>query len=269
MGAEHYEDKTPDEGSAFANRTKLYCMRFVLLNSFCLLGLGLLLALYGSWKLSDSETTPDPGEYATEFRVAERKFASLFCLIIGSLIGALGLLGCLTIACGNPSLACPFGFCAFVYACLSIALAVVIIEGNVNESFHEWVCDRTIEEFGNITTTEYMKRQYGALVDDVMCTDECNCDADQFERGGINNVDEQKLASYGVIGRIRVDGNETATGMIALKSSGDHEKYETCFESYAKGNLINEEISQEFVSNGGYEFLSALEQLYDCAGICY
>lgn len=151
-------------------------MRFIVIVSLCLLILGIVLSVYGFISLISAEKTPEIDSYVTEFRFSGRDAAAYVCLALGCIIVFIGILGLFAIVCNNPQIACPFGLCSVCFAMFSFAFAIVIFNGNITYSLYDQVCNQPVAEFGGLSSTEYMRNQYGALVDDIMCSSNCNCD---------------------------------------------------------------------------------------------
>ena len=108
-----------------------------------------------------------------------------------------------------------------------------------------------------------------------MCSSKCPCDntvADQAFMDSLGN-----LADFGSVGRepsTGVDANLIALEFGAPGDANVVKNYNECYQQYvslpenapADGQ---DDDWQEFVTNGGFDFLEAMEAEFDCAGICY
>lgn len=280
MGEEiSYGDDAADEANCYSNRQKLCCQRYITCMSILSFIIGLLLAVYGYMSIDGATVTPEVGSYQTEFTVEADTVLAYMCMAGGMLAIVIALLGCLTAYCTNPCVSCPFGLLAFIIALLCFAVAGMVFASDTASQLYDDVCNVPVTfmdaEAEPITGTAYMQEQYGAVVDDVMCTDECACDDATLNLSGIMALDDAELAEFGAVGRMAADSSLSLIPLSDASDGGSLTIYNECYEHYVEvteSAFVDEGEDaqwQEFVTNGGYEYMSALEADYNCASICY
>ena len=108
------------------------------------------------------------------------------------------------------------------------------------------------------------------MVDDFMCSDACPCD-----RGMQLYMNSLQLERYGANGRSssasiadnRLVFADPAAGVTAYANYA--ECYDAIKDSAAAETSSDSADWKEFMQDGGFDFLSAIEEEFDCAGICY
>lgn len=263
-------DSAPDEANCYSDRQKLYCKKFITGIGALAIIVGLIFCTYGY--LSIRGTTLDPAtDYVTEFKIdanAAIAGASLVCGVLAILVGLLGLAAARFM---NPLVTVPFGALSFIIAIFAFVCAGAVLAGpETTLSFYKDICLTDFESFGGQTGVDYMKAQYGLLVDDKMCDADCVCEETAFQ-SGITPLSASRLGDYGTNGR-ETEATPDSGRILLQSAATGYTKYEDCFTEKIKpagdANAASDEWNQ-FVNLGGYDFMSQMEDDWDCASICY
>lgn len=263
-----YLEKHPDDGNCFSNATKKCCAYFIYIVSTISFIMGLALCVYGYLSFTGGSVHP-PEEYNLSFDMTTYEYMGVFCLAFGLVALCVGILGCLAAYCKNPCTSLPFCAVSFILSLITIAIGVLVV-GLDWDDIREQACDFPQDTFDGFSGTQYMKQQYGELVDDVMCSDACVCKDDESNRLRQTLDRIPQLSDYGFIGREVSDGGDEDLINIATSEEGEIESYVDCYNSVISESPDSDnEMYDEFVNLGGFDFLEKLEEEFECAGICY
>ena len=155
----------------YSDEVKAKASGFVMIVSVAVFIAAVLTLAYGYAQSTGQEIQND----YTTFKVDKSGFAGL--VLLGGLLALItAILGCLTAKFKKFFLAIPFGLCSFIIAVILLIAGAVAggFDGKIEE-LRATACTQPITAYGGITGEEWIGRQYGKLVDDVMCSEACPC----------------------------------------------------------------------------------------------
>lgn len=262
----------------YSNEMKAKAQRFVMMVSVALFVMGLLTVAY-AYTQSTGKTVDT--EY-TKFKVDKSGFAYL--TLVGGIFSIVtAILGCLTAKFKNPLLALPFGICAGVMGLILLIAGAIAagFDGKIEE-LRVQACTTPVEQYGGLTGEVFIGSQYGDLIDDVMCSQVCQCEegASQANTKLWDGYGTAYLAKYNR--SISTVASTTSVTALSFKAGG-LTNYKACYDTVLKAKFKATEDKgdsqtakekdqtkkvKEFFEKGGYEFLAQLETDYECASMC-
>jgi hypothetical protein len=267
-----------DEGNTFSNDTKRKCMYFLYCVSTLSVIMGLCACAYAfiSFGGSVDVAGTNSEDYTSALNIDANAAIGYLAGVSGILALLVGILGCCAAYCRNCCTSVTFCLMALIIGFLCLAAGGLVMFADWEE-IQTQACETVQEDFTlgsvQVTGTEYMQAQYGAMVDDFMCSAACPCDNAIVDSTYLDGIAD--LAGYGDIGRQTSANVAVDTTLIPIDVSGTgdgfYSTYTECYDAVVStqtDQADNEEFV-EFVTNGGFDFLAAIEEEFDCAGICY
>lgn len=268
-----YDESAPDEDKFFSNKTKNCCARVVGVVATISFVCGLGMLLYGA--LSFGVEVQQSSKYMHKFDIDENEAFGYMAVICGSLALFVGILGCASAYYKNCCVSGTFCCLSLLVGLFALLLSAFVI-GFDWDNVKTQACDTIWSDFQDNTGTEYFRQQYGSMVDDKMCSSVCPCAS--FSNGDVSNeayMNMLQLEKYGADGR-SPSTDVTDSDALVFAAPGDPnavsnylECYETIKDNAPAEGSEDEENWIEFVQNGGFDFLAAIEEEFDCAGMCY
>lgn len=118
---------------------------------------------------------PKVGDYKFKWTITANAAVG-FIAIVGAVFGVIvSILGLFVQKCMNCCFAVPFGLLTFIAAIIALIFGAGIIGGTAATKVKDDICNAKID--GSTTTAgAFLKGHYDKYVDNVMCSDTCNCD---------------------------------------------------------------------------------------------
>lgn len=251
------EEDVHDEGNCFKDSTKTCCARYVYWMSFLLLVLSIVVGAYGYFSISGrSFNPPQVASYKFKWTISPNAALGILC-ILGALFGVIvSILGFLLQWCMNCCFALPFAILAFVAAILSLAFGAAIVGGGATKQATQLICAQG---------QKYLQGHYSKYVDQKMCSANAGtgCKCASANKATWETAMNSGTAQWTASGRTKGD----------LDFTGSATSYKSCYDglvaSYNAGSQAEKNDALEFLTKGGYSFISSFEKQFKCAGVCF
>lgn len=221
--------------------------------SFLLLVLSIVIGVYGYLSIGGRTFTPPKvGNYAFKWTINPNSALGILC-ILGALFGVIvSILGFFLQKCMNCCFALPFAILCFIAAILALAFGASIVGGDYTTQVQQLICGSTVGGGA------YLYNHYKSFVDTKMCSAQAGCKcASQYESTWTAQAD-QNTAAWTKSGRSKSDLD--FTGSVTSYSP-------SCYQALVSTDKTNDAV--QFLTNGGYQFITSFEAQFKCAGVCF